>query len=398
MSSLRLLALFYLAAASVFTLTGVVQSHPQVWRDLDARVRGVPDRFARQVWNPALERLRNHDVALLDSLDQTRDPVVRLTIRPMVPGEERLLTRKPSAPVEPRALAPADAFLADNEFGPSATIEILPDLPDDLPVPPEPKLGSPRMPRAAATNCRIARPAEKPAASRDWRIPDPPLPDAPAGPRAIAASVRLKAALSPDLLNNFDLFLYVSKASSGPLAQRMYVFKKQPGGVLNLAYDWAASTGREKHETNARGRASFTATPAGYYQLDPKRMYRRYRSYSWDQPMPNAMFFNWERQGLKTGLAIHAAEGENINKLGVQRNSAGCIHLSPENAETLQTLIRANYRGQAPRFAYNSTTRTMSNKGALMYDRDGNVRTADDYRVLIFIENYGGKDMVAALF
>jgi hypothetical protein len=105
MSSLRLLALFYLAAASVFTLTGVVQSHPQVWRDLDARVRGVPDRFARQVWNPALERLRNHDVALLDSLDQTRDPVVRLTIRPMVPGEERLLTRKPSAPVEPRACA-----------------------------------------------------------------------------------------------------------------------------------------------------------------------------------------------------------------------------------------------------------------------------------------------------
>ena len=49
MSSLRRLALFYLAAASVFTLTGVVQSHPQVWRDLDARVRGVPDRFARQV-------------------------------------------------------------------------------------------------------------------------------------------------------------------------------------------------------------------------------------------------------------------------------------------------------------------------------------------------------------
>ena len=178
----------------------------------------------------------------------------------------------------------------------------------------------------------------------------------------------------------------------------MYVFKKQPGGALHLAYDWAASTGREKHETNARGRASFTATPAGYYQLDPKRMYRRYRSYSWDQSMPNAMFFNWERQGLQTGLAIHAAEGENISKLGQQRNSAGCIHLSPENAEILQTLIRANYRGQTPRFAYNRATRTMSNKGALMYDREGNLRTADGYRVLIFIEDYGGKDMVAALF
>jgi len=398
MSSLRLLALSYLAAASVFTLTGAMQSHPGLWRDIDARVRGLPDRFARQVWNPALDRLRNHDVALLDSLDRAREPVVRLTIRPLGPGEERLLSRNPSAPVEPRALPPSDSLLADSAFGPSATIEILPDLPDDLPEPPEPKLISPRMPRAVAPDIRIARPPEKPVAAPGWRIPDPPLPDAPSGPRAMAASVRLKAALSPDLLNNFDLFLYVSKASSGPLAQRMYVFKKQPGGALNLAYDWAASTGREKHETNARGKASFTATPAGYYQLDPNRMYRRYRSYSWDQPMPNAMFFNWERQGLKTGLAIHAAEGENVTKLGIQRNSAGCIHLSPENAETLQTLIRANYRGQTPRFAYNSSTRTMSNKGALMYGRDGNVRTADGYRVLIFIEDYGGKDMVAALF
>lgn len=398
MSSLRILALSYLAAASVFTLTGMIKAHPDLWRDLGTRVQGAPDRFVRQVWNPALDRIRDHDVALLDSLDHRHDPVVRLTIRPLTPGEERLLPRNPSAPVDPRALAPADEFLADNEFGASATIEILPDLPDDLPELPEPKMASPRMPRAVLPDIRIAKPADKPAASPGWRIPDPPLPDAPAGPRAIAASVRLKAGLSPDLLNNFDLFLYVSKASSGPLAQRMYVFKKQPGGALNLAYDWAASTGREKHETNARGRASFTATPAGYYQLDPDRMYRRYRSYSWDQPMPNAMFFNWERQGLKTGLAIHAAEGENISKLGQQRNSAGCIHLSPENAETLQTLIRANYRGQAPRFDYNSSTRTMSNKGALMYDRNGNVRTNDGYRVLIFIEDYGGKDMVAALF
>ncbi len=270
-----------------------------------------------------------------------------------------------------------------------------------LPEPPEPKLAAPRMPRAPAPDIRIAKSPESRApqkqAASTWRIPEPPLPDAPSGPRAMAASMRLKAGLSQDMLNNFDLFLYVSKAASGPLAQRMYVFKKAQGDTLALAYDWAASTGREKSETNARGRPSFTATPAGYYQLDPKRMYRRYRSYSWDQPMPNAMFFNWERQGLQTGLAIHAASGENIAKLG-QRNSAGCIHLSPENAETLQSLIRANYRGQVPRFAYNASTRTMSNKGALMVGRDGNLRMTDGYRVLIVIEDYGGKDMVAALF
>ncbi len=399
MSTLRLLALSYLAAASVFTLTGVVQSHPGLWQDVAMRGQNLSDSFARQVLNPALDRIRGHDVALLDSLDNRHEPVVRLTIRPLVPGEERLLMTRPSAPVAPRALAPADAFLA--ESGPSATIEILPDLPDDLPEPPEPKLAIPRMPRAVAPDIRIAKPLErapaKKAAPPTWRIPDPPLPDAPVSDRAMAASMRLKAGLSPEMLKNFDLFLYVSKAASGPLAQRMYVFKKTQGDTLSLAYDWAASTGREKSETNARGRPSFTATPAGYYQLDPKRMYRRYRSYSWDQPMPNAMFFNWERQGLQTGLAIHAASGENIAKLGT-RNSAGCIHLSPENAETLQTLIRANYRGQVPRFAYNKATRTMSNKGALMVGRDGNLRMTDGYRVLIFIEDYGGKDMVAALF
>ena len=29
------------------------------------------------------------------------------------------------------------------------------------------------------------------------------------------------------MLKNFDLFLYVSKAEKGPLAQRLYVFKKE---------------------------------------------------------------------------------------------------------------------------------------------------------------------------
>ncbi|MEY4706920.1 MAG: hypothetical protein RJB58_643 [Pseudomonadota bacterium] len=115
MSTLRLLALSYLAAASVFTLTGVVQSHPDLWRDLGAGGQLLSDRFARQVLNPALDRLRNHDVTLLDSLDHPHEPVVRLTIRPLVPGEERLLMTRPSAPVEPRALAPADKFMAENE-------------------------------------------------------------------------------------------------------------------------------------------------------------------------------------------------------------------------------------------------------------------------------------------
>jgi L,D-transpeptidase catalytic domain len=215
--------------------------------------------------------------------------------------------------------------------------------------------------------------------------------------RAELVAMRLKSELTPEMLRNFDLFLYVSKADRGPLAQRMIVFQKQVSGALKPAYDWAVSTGREQDEINIRGRRVITATPKGYYQLDPRRMYRDYRSASWDQDMPNAMFFNWERAGLQTGLAIHAAAGDDIAKLG-QRASAGCVHLAPENAAMLYDLIRADYRGQVPRLAYNDDTQTMSNRGAFMRNRQGKLKMTDGYRVLVMIEDYDGADVVASLF
>jgi hypothetical protein len=33
-----------------------------------------------------------------------------------------------------------------------------------------------------------------------------------------------------------------------------------------------------------------------------------------------------------------------------------------------------------------------------MHDASGNLKMADGYKVLIFIEDYGGQDVVAALF
>jgi hypothetical protein len=127
-------------------------------------------------------------------------------------------------------------------------------------------------------------------------------------------------------------------------------------------------------------------------------MYPRYHSYGWDQDMPNAMFFNWEREGLETGLAIHAATGPDIERLG-ERASAGCVHLAPENAAILFNLIRRSYRGSVPRFAYDTVSQTISNQGQFMHDRAGNLKMADGYRVLVRIENYGsGNDVVAALF
>lgn len=262
-----------------------------------------------------------------------------------------------------------------------ASITLLPDL--------EPEPTEAERPDRTGVPDAVARAEEN--APTEAIFPDPGP-----GNRAGFAALRLKAGLSRDMLNNFDLFLYVSKAGHGPLAQRMYVFRKEGDEDLALLHDWAASTGREQQEVSPRGRRAFTATPRGYYQLDPQRMYRSYQSYNWDQPMPYAMFFNWERRGKPTGLAIHAANEKSLKKLG-QRASAGCVQLSPENAETLFNLIRADYRGQVPRFAYNAESRTMSNEGSFMRDPKGRLKMVDGYKVLVFIEDYGGRNVVAAL-
>lgn len=302
------------------------------------------------------------------------DAVVRLTID----AGDLQSAGRPSPPRILDASAPDHFVWA----GAVASITILPNL---EPEPDEPE----RMTSDVATT--DAGPPGKDTVSTEVIFPDP-------GPRnrAAFAALRLKAGLNQEMLNHFDLFLYVSKAERGPLAQRMYVFRKEGGEDLALVYDWAASTGREQREISPRGRKAFTATPRGYYQIDPQRMYRSYQSYNWDQPMPHAMFFNWERKGKPTGLAIHAANEKSLKKLG-RRASAGCVQLSPENAESLFNLIRADYRGQVPRFAYNAESRTMNNDGAFMHDPKGRLKMADGYRVLIFIEDYGGKNIVAAL-
>jgi len=224
-------------------------------------------------------------------------------------------------------------------------------------------------------------------------LPDLSPPKVPA--RTAIVLVRLEDRLTAEMRAHFDLFVYVSKADHGPLAQRMYVFRKQKPEGLKLAYEWSASTGREKVEVNARGRHVITATPMGYYQLDPKRMYPRYHSASWDQDMTSVLFFDWERAGSQTGIAIHAAAPADIAKLG-NRASGGCVHLAPDDAATLFELIQASYGGPVPRFAYDSQTQTRSNHGDFMRNRQGDLEMAEGYRVLIMIEDYAGED--AALF
>lgn len=226
-----------------------------------------------------------------------------------------------------------------------------------------------------------------------------PAPDsAPPAPGEVSRVLsHLKVSLTRELYENFSLFLYISKADHGPWQQRMFVFAKQGNGDLKLKYAFPVSTGREVLTPGPKGNLLHTNTPPGIYQLDPERMYKRYTSGEWQHKMPYAMFFNWEHDGLQTGLAIHSAVGDDIGRLG-QRASAGCVRLHPQNAELLFRLIKADYRGSTPRFAYDRRTATMSNEGLLMHDKAGNIQYQDGYKVLVLIENNGGDDLIAALF
>lgn len=400
MSALRILALSYLASASVFVVAAAWASHPELAHTLGEAVGTMTRAVDGALLRPGIDAVRKQDALLIDNLDR---PHVRITLAPPLPGEERLLPHTPMTPLPPRDVQATDDRVAQVDDGAtqatyaaSANVVIAQDLsPEAQYVPPEPEIAkpveprliSPSAPRAVAPQFDVAREE----APKNFRIPDPP---SVLAPRAQAAAKRLMASLTPEMAQNFGLFLFVSKAEKGPLAQRMYVFRND-GDRLTLLHDWAASTGREKDEVSPRGRSSFTATPAGFYQFDPDRIYRKYHSFNWDQDMPHALFFNWERQGYKTGLAIHSAVGNDIAKLG-QRASAGCVHLSPEDAQALYQLIK-QYRGPTPRFAYNGDTQTMSNKGGFMHTASGKLKMADGFRVLIDIEDYSGREVVASL-
>src|SRR6185312_930770 len=333
MSALRLLALSYLASASVFIVAATVATRPDLAREFAAGAGALAGAVAER---------------LTPSSGGGESPVARLDLAPPLPAEVRIAP--PAAPPLPRheqhKVAANDDRFTDPDFAAATIIPILPDLsPESAPVPAEPKLVQPKPIQPDVKGASAAPPA----------IPKPePLP--PLHNRIAAADQRLKGTLTPEMVQNFGLILYVSKAPTGPLAQRMLVFENKDG-ALKPIHDWAASTGREQDEISPRGRQSFTATPKGFYQFDPDRMYRRYHSWSWDQDMPNAMFFNWQRRGMMTGLAIHAATGKDIAKLG-SRASAGCVHLAPEHAQQLYRLVRDKYQGRVPRFSYNRDTQT----------------------------------------
>jgi lipoprotein-anchoring transpeptidase ErfK/SrfK len=211
------------------------------------------------------------------------------------------------------------------------------------------------------------------------------------------AAQHLRENLSDESYANFRLFIYVDKGQSGLLAQRMYVFDKMDDGGLALLYDWPVSTGRNRTEPDATGRLQSTNTPTGFFELDPKRMFEDHVSSQWDEAMPYAMFFDWKPKGQLTGLAIHGTADENLAELGTAA-SAGCIRLSIANAQILFDLVQAQFRSPAPKLAYLDGEDGTSGEGLLLHDREGNLKIADGYSVLVFIDDFGGTDKVATLF
>jgi len=271
------------------------------------------------------------------------------------------------------------------------------------PVAPPPALRPALAPPPAVATTPAApgaAPSQMQLAETDADTMPMPAPDTSPPPPAEIARVlsHLKVSLTKELYENFALFLYVSKADHGPWHQRMFAFNKEASGDLKLIYSFPVSTGREVLTPSPDGNSMWqTNTPTGYFQLDPERVYRRYTSQQWGHKMPYAMFFSWEHDGRQTGVAIHSAVDDDIALLG-NRASAGCVRLAPQNAELLFRLIKKDYRGSTPLFAYDKRTATMSKEGLLMHDKAGNIQYAEGYRVLVLIENQGGDDIVAALF
>jgi hypothetical protein len=212
---------------------------------------------------------------------------------------------------------------------------------------------------------------------------------------------RLRMRVPQEVMKHFDLFLYVSKATpdKGTWAQTMFVLARTEGSIYELRHSWKVSTGKEEMVMSPSGRLLGTNTPEGMFKLDRWRSFEDYTSRQWRSPMPYAIFFDWQIQGRVSGLALHGSDAKGELELG-NRASHGCIRLATENARTLFQLITQNYKGRVPKFQIDPGTGTMSTKGALLRDENGKIVMTSGYKVLVFIEDYGGpaNDQIAALF
>ncbi|HXC54466.1 MAG TPA: L,D-transpeptidase [Rhizomicrobium sp.] len=218
----------------------------------------------------------------------------------------------------------------------------------------------------------------------------PAIPDPALALQADAAN-RLRAKIPAELYSYFDVYLYVSKAAAGSLAQHLYMFHKDAANGLVFEQSFPVSTGRERHERY------FTSTPDGLFELDPNRFERVHYSHTWHgAAMPFAMFLDATIHGRQTGVALHSAS-VHVAELG-SRASGGCVRLPPEKAAELFQRFQAEEHGMVPIFAYDAAHRRTSGDGMVLRDAGGRPLLTPGYRVLLFIEDYdGGPALVAVV-
>lgn len=217
------------------------------------------------------------------------------------------------------------------------------------------------------------------------QVPAPP-PDPAVALQADAVG-RLQAKIPAELYSYFDIYIYVSKAGSGSLSQHAYLFRKISDNSLIFEQSFPVSTGRERYERY------FTSTPTGLFELDPDRFEVSHYSRTWHAPMPWAMFLNATIKGRQTGVALHSA-GSHIAQLG-SRASGGCVRLPPEKAAELFQRFQKEERGYVPVFAYDRANRRTSGDGVVLRGADGKPLLVPGYKVLVFIEDYGGSSTPA---
>ncbi|HWA29590.1 MAG TPA: L,D-transpeptidase [Rhizomicrobium sp.] len=260
-----------------------------------------------------------------------------------------------------------------------------------LPVPAQVSNAPPKLPAPKSIPVKPQRAQATLITPPDNSGPKPEVQTDNADVQAVSVAQRLRASVPSDLFPYFDVYLYVSKAASGPWAQHMFVFHKSASGQLIYEESFPVSTGRERQEKY------FTSTPSGLFELDPDRFDANHRSHRWNNaPMPWAMFLNYTIDNHATGVALHSGVGH-VALLG-QRASGGCVRMPPEKAEEYFHRFQATERGQVPVFAFDASRGTTRTDGAILLDAGGRPLLTDGYKVLLIIQDYpGGPVTVAAV-
>lgn len=149
-------------------------------------------------------------------------------------------------------------------------------------------------------------------------------------------SSKMKAPTSAQiskLVEDHKVVVLINKSAAGPNAQTMTVYENGTEVMKTKV-----STGKEERVTSSSGRTYVSTTPNGFFR--PTKMYTDYLSYTWNAPMPNAVFFIG-------GIAIHATGTSNYSKLGT-RASGGCVRTTLEISKQFRELVMNSGRGSAP--------------------------------------------------